>query len=356
MKILIVADLKARFNWITFLKRVKAYDFRFSFPENKSVKDIVDNPVTPERVRMLYKYMLNSYLTNKLDPNKVTKDLDLIAVDSTLMKKYNWGEKQAKKFGIKVIPLERLFYEMTKAYSRIVFLEDRVCGGAFTIFEKMVEKYISTLVFPYFKYSDIYNVEEVVHMNKNLLYHSSFYITKFKERCMDIMHFKPTILVLCKLSFGNLSKEEYDKIRLNFLYLLDKIPEGSTVVYHEEQEVLLDLLNLMKHFHKVPYQIHPNVKKHDQFQLLLPEGTLPIYCSSEKDLLSIAAAREVCALLNIDDNDFYEHLGTFSFGEDNHLFEYIFNNPSEVRKIIFGLDDNSNQKDKNTSDNNTNDY
>jgi UDP-N-acetylmuramate: L-alanyl-gamma-D-glutamyl-meso-diaminopimelate ligase len=95
--------------------------------------------------------------------------------------------------------------------------------------------------------------------------------------------------------------------------LADASPKGSTLIYHEEDNLVKAIGNQARtDVKRVPYKAHAHRYKDDQVYLITPQGTVPFQEKDAASMCALAGAQQLLHNLAISDQQFYEALATFS--------------------------------------------
>lgn len=95
--------------------------------------------------------------------------------------------------------------------------------------------------------------------------------------------------------------------------LADTSPKGSTLIYHEEDDLVRTIGSQARIDVKgVPYKAHKHRYEDNQVYLITPQRTIPFQETDTASMCALAGAQQLLRNLAISDQQFYEALATFS--------------------------------------------
>ncbi|MET2983897.1 UDP-N-acetylmuramoyl-tripeptide--D-alanyl-D-alanine ligase [Aureibaculum conchae] len=93
---------------------------------------------------------------------------------------------------------------------------------------------------------------------------------------------------------------------------LSAITNGGILVFNEEDEVLSKLVEACSNtIKKYPYQKPNFTVENGTFSLDTNEGKLPLEIADQNIVEHILGAKWICQHMGVDEDDFYEAIGTF---------------------------------------------
>ena len=94
---------------------------------------------------------------------------------------------------------------------------------------------------------------------------------------------------------------------------INSITNGGILIYNQEDNLIKQAIEESAHpIQKYPYQTPPYTIENEQFFLNTNEGKLPLEISGKNDLKNLAGVKWICQHMAIDEDDFYEAIGSFS--------------------------------------------
>jgi len=178
-------------------------------------------------------------------------------------------------------------YQLTKNKTRVVILGSE-------------SKSIIAMVLHVLNYLDR-EVDVILEGNQkiSLTEEDDFVIVEAGENAYEL---NPNIALLSVLAENDKSKAER---------LINTITNGGILVYNEEDEILKKLAEEnARPIQKYPYQTPKHTIENNNVFLDTNEGKLPLEVS-ENELQNLAGVKWVCQHIAIDENDFYEAIGSF---------------------------------------------
>ena len=93
---------------------------------------------------------------------------------------------------------------------------------------------------------------------------------------------------------------------------INSITNGGMLVYNEEVPAVKLLVNASNNpIKKYPYQIPNFTLENNTYFLDTNEGKLPLEITNENDIKNIIGVKWICQHMGIDEDDFFEAVGTF---------------------------------------------
>jgi len=93
---------------------------------------------------------------------------------------------------------------------------------------------------------------------------------------------------------------------------INAITNGGILVYNEENTLIKQVVEESAHpIQKYPYETPKHTIENNRVFLDTNEGKLPLEISSQTDLQNLAGVKWICQHMAIDENDFYEAIGSF---------------------------------------------
>ena len=93
---------------------------------------------------------------------------------------------------------------------------------------------------------------------------------------------------------------------------INSITNGGMLVYNEEIPAVKLLVDASKNLiKKYPYQVPDFILENDIYFLDTNEGKLPLEITNAYDIKHILGVKWICQHMGVDEDDFYEAVGTF---------------------------------------------
>jgi UDP-N-acetylmuramate: L-alanyl-gamma-D-glutamyl-meso-diaminopimelate ligase len=108
--------------------------------------------------------------------------------------------------------------------------------------------------------------------------------------------------------------------------------QGGSMIYNEEDEIVKEVVELSEnHIKKYPYTTPNHFIENGRTYLLTAEGDLPLEIFGKHNLQNLAGAKWICQHMGIDEDGFYEAIGSFS-GASKRLEKIAESNSTVVFK------------------------
>ena len=99
---------------------------------------------------------------------------------------------------------------------------------------------------------------------------------------------------------------------INTTTFINSVVNGGMLVYNEEIATLKLIVDASTSpIKKYPYQAPNFTLENDVYFLDTNEGKLPLEITNENDIRNILGVKWICQHMGIDEDDFYEAIGTF---------------------------------------------
>jgi len=263
-------------------------------------------------------------------PEKITEELNAVILGMHA-KADNPELLKARELGIKVYSYPEFLYEQSKYKTRVVI------GGSHG------KTTITSMILHVLKYhhkdvdymvgAQLEGFDTMVHLteeNDFIVLEGDEYLSSPIDRRPKFHLYKPNIALLSGIAWDHINVfptfEEYvDQFRI----FIESIVKGGILVYNEDDPELKKLTEdtqnpIRKHAYDTPsYHV-----KNGKTYLETSEGEMPIEVFGEHNLKNLAGAKWICQHMGIDEDDFFEAIGSFK-GASKRL-EKIAETPSTL--------------------------
>ena len=263
-------------------------------------------------------------------PEKITEELNAVILGMHA-KADNPELLKARELGIKVYSYPEFLYEQSKYKTRVVI------GGSHG------KTTITSMILHVLKYhhkdvdymvgAQLEGFDTMVHLteeNDFIVLEGDEYLSSPIDRRPKFHLYKPNIALLSGIAWDHINVfptfEEYvDQFRI----FIESIVKGGILVYNEDDPELKKLAEdtqnpIRKHAYDTPsYHV-----KNGKTYLETSEGEMPIEVFGEHNLKNLAGAKWICQHMGIDEDDFFEAIGSFK-GASKRL-EKIAETPSTL--------------------------
>ena len=268
-----------------------------------------DEIFEPSRER-LNKYGL---LPEKMgwEASRISSDIDVIILGMHA-RKDNPELLKAQELGLKIYSYPEYIYEQTKDKKRIVI------GGSHgkTSMTAMTLHVLqnSGLDVDYLVGAQLDGFETMVklsHKAEIVILEGDEYLSSPIDLRPKFHLYHPHVAVISGIAWDHINVfPTFDNYVEQFQIFADKVEEGGTLIYFDEDENISNIGNSFK-FNKIPYHAHPN-KCIDGVTYLLDEGKeYPLLIFGDHNLQNLNAALKICISIGLSKELFYEHIQSF---------------------------------------------
>lgn len=246
-------------------------------------------------------------------PERITLDLDAVILGMHA-REDNPELKKAKEIGLKVFSYPEFLYEQSKNKTRVVIGGSH---GKTTITSMILHvlNYHGKKV-DYMVGAQLEGFDTMVHLteeNDFIVLEGDEYLSSPIDRRPKFHLYKPNIALLSGIAWDHINVfptfEEYlDQFRI----FIEEIVKGGILVYNEEDTNLTRLVQgTTNTIRKHPYHTPEHHLVGNKTFLDTPEGEMPIEIFGKHNLQNLAGAKWICQHMGIDEDDFYEAIGSF---------------------------------------------
>lgn len=244
---------------------------------------------------------------------KITQEIDVVILGMHA-KEDNPELKKALELGLKVYSYPEFLYEHSKSKTRVVI------GGSHgkTTITSMILHVLNfwNKEVDYMVGAQLEGFDRMVHLtdeNEFILLEGDEYLSSPIDKRPKFHLYQPNIALLSGIAWDHINVfptfEDYKK---QFSIFVDKIIDGGTLVYNQEDEVLTGVVLEGQHpIRKIPYTTPKHRLEGNHTFLETEEGELPLEIFGAHNLNNLAGAQWICQLMGIDLMDFYEAISSF---------------------------------------------
>lgn len=244
---------------------------------------------------------------------KITSDIDVVILGMHA-KEDNPELKKALELGLKVYSYPEFLYEHSKSKTRVVI------GGSHgkTTITSMILHVLDfwNKKIDYMVGAQLEGFDRMVHLtdeNEFILLEGDEYLSSPIDRLPKFHLYQPNIALLSGIAWDHINVfptfEDYKK---QFSIFIDKIIDGGTLVYNQEDDVLSEVVLEQQHpIRKIPYITPLHRLEGAQTVLETQEGDLPLEIFGAHNLNNLSGAQWICQLMGVDLMEFYEAISSF---------------------------------------------
>ena len=276
---------------------------------------------------VIYEPSKSSLIENDLYPKElgwhesnIKDDLDFIMLGMHA-RSDNPELKLAKHKKIKIYSFPEFVYEYSKNKTRVVIAGSH---GKTTIASMVLHVLKNnTINVDYLLGAKIEGLSNSVSLSNE----NDFIIIEGDEYLSSRIHdtpkfhvYKPNIALISGISWDHVNVfPTFDVYKNQFGVFIDKIVNGGVLIYNDNDLEILDLLKNNQNFiRKIPYSRHNYIAKDNKFFIETDEGILPLKVFGKHNMENLSAAKQVCNLIGLTDDEFYNSILTFK-GATNRL-------------------------------------
>ncbi|MBK8827818.1 MAG: peptidoglycan synthetase [Saprospiraceae bacterium] len=242
-------------------------------------------------------------------PDKITSDTDIVILGMHA-KADNPELKKAQDLGITVYSYPEFVYQHSKNKKRIV-----IAGShGKTTTTAMILHVLNHLGmdFDYLVGAQLHGFDRMVKLSDAplIVIEGDEYLSSTIDRVPKIHHYKPHVAVVTGIAWDHINVfPSFDNYKDQFRIFADTMPEGSTLIYYENDENLVEIIKNSKGKTTIPYGALPlTADKKVSFDGI----SFPISIIGNHNLQNMNAARLVCNTLGIEDERFFDAISDFT--------------------------------------------
>ena len=266
-------------------------------------------------------------------PEKITSDIDVIILGMHA-KADNPELLKAKELGLKIYSYPEFLFEQSKNKTRVVI------GGSHgkTTITSMVlhvlhyhEKEVDYMVG-----AQLEGFETMVHLSEDndfMVLEGDEYLSSPIDLRPKFHLYKPNIALLSGIAWDHINVfPTFENYVEQFKIFIDSITNGGILVYNEEDVIVKQIVEeSTSAIKKYPYKTPKYFIENGMTFLQTEEGDLPLEVFGNHNLQNLAGAKWICQHMGIDEDDFYEAIGSF-IGASKRLEKIAENSNTVVFK------------------------
>lgn len=245
-------------------------------------------------------------------PEKITKDLDAVIVGMHA-KSDNPELLKAIELNLPIYSYPSFIYEHSKNKLRIVI------AGSFakTTITSILIHVLKNLNynFDFVVGSYIPNIENTISLSTNssiIVIEGDEYPSAPFDKTPKFLHYKPNILVITGIHWDHINTyPTFNDYVLQFKKLISTLTPDDYLIWNENDGILKEIINLTP-AKKKPYKELPYKIINGKWYINYDSTTYEISLIGKHNIQNISAALEVCKYLNVNENDFFKSVSTFT--------------------------------------------
>lgn len=266
-------------------------------------------------------------------PEKITSELDAVILGMHA-KADNPELLKAQELGIKIYSYPEFIYEQSKHKTRVVI------GGShgkttITAMILHVMNYHNRNV-DYLVGAQIEGFDTMVRITDEsefIVIEGDEYLSSAIDPRPKFHLYRPTLALISGIAWDHINvfptEEIYEE---QFAIFIEKITQGGILIYNQEDEKLVSLVEKSKNqIRKIPYKTPEFVIDDGVTYLETPDGHMPLEVFGKHNMNNLEGAKWVCQNMGIDPADFYEAIASFK-GASKRLEQMVKTNKLMVFK------------------------
>ena len=276
---------------------------------------------------VIYEPSKSSLINNDLYPDKlgwyeskITDDLDFVILGMHA-KSDNSELKLAKHKKIKIYSFPEFIFEYSKNKTRVVIAGSH---GKTTISSMILHvlkdnskraDYVLGA-----KIEGLSNSVSLSKKNEFIVIEGDEYLSSRINNVPKFHVYQPNIALISGISWDHINVFPTFNIYKNqFKIFIDKIVNGGVLIYNNKDLEILSLLDGNQNYiRKIPYTEHNFLIRDGRFFIETDEGLLPLKIFGKHNMENLSAAKQVCNLIGLTDDQFYNSITSFK-GASNRL-------------------------------------
>ncbi len=266
-------------------------------------------------------------------PDKIHAGLDAVILGMHA-KPDNPELLKAQELGVTIYSYPEFLFEQSKNKTRVVI------GGSHgkTTITSMILHVLNYhgVEVDYMVGAQLDGFDRMVHLteeNDFIVLEGDEYLSSPIDRRPKFHLYKPNIALLSGIAWDHINVfPTFENYVEQFQIFVDSIVKGGSVTYNEEDPEVKKVVEASENtIRKLPYRTPEYSVEDGQTLLETPEGPMPIEVFGKHNLSNLAGAKWICQNMGVDEDDFYEAIGTFS-GASKRLEKIAESNTAVVYK------------------------
>ncbi|HUS85677.1 MAG TPA: Mur ligase family protein [Bacteroidales bacterium] len=247
------------------------------------------------------------------DPSGITRDIDTIILGMHA-KGDNPELEKSKKLGLNVKSFPEFLYEQTRNKKRIVI------GGSHgkTTITAIIMHVLKEcgLNFDYMVGSVIDGFDTMVGLSDSseiAVFEGDEYLTSTLDRRPKFHIYKPDVAVISGIAWDHINVfPEYNIYVDQFRIFVNQITTNGTLIFNEGDSIVKEIaIKARGDIKIVAYTMHAHFQNKNGFYGATHNRIIPLKIFGEHNMQNMSAAKEVCLMAGVSEDDFYSAMQTF---------------------------------------------
>ena len=279
-------------------------------------------------------------------PEKISNDLVFVILGMHA-KNNNPELLRAQELNLNIVSYPEFIYNFSKNKTRIVI------GGSHgkTTITSMILHVLNDNNFSidYVLGAQLQGFDNTVSLstqNEFILIEGDEYLSSPVDLTPKFHKYKANIALISGISWDHINvfdnPEFYAK---QFDLFIDSIVDGGVLIFNEFDSLLSDIVkDNNSYIRKIEYNLPEHSVSNNNVFINTSEGNIPLQVFGEHNLSNIEAAKKICSLLGVLDDDFYNSISTFKGaskrleiiykGLNNLLIRDFAHSPSKLKASV----------------------
>ena len=264
------------------------------------------------------------------NPEIINTEIDFIVLGMHA-KKDNPELLRALKLGCKIFSYPELIYEFSKSKTRIVI------GGSHgkTTVTSMILHVLNfyNINVDYLLGAQIEGFENMVNItesNEFILIEGDEYLSSPIDNSPKFHKYNSNIALITGIAWDHINVfPSLENYITQFEKFIETVSDGGVIVFNNNDDTVSDLVNnSTKPIRKIQYNQVDHQIIDGITYINTSEGNIPLKVYGNHNLSNLCAAKQICALLGVFDDEFYSAIANFK-GASNRL-ETIFRDKNKI--------------------------
>ena len=248
------------------------------------------------------------------DTSMISSDIDTIILGMHA-KSDNPELVEARRLGLVVKSFPEFLYEQTRDKKRIVIGGSH---GKTTITAMIMHVFREcSLNFDYMVGSAIDGFDTMVGLSESseiAVFEGDEYLTSPLDSRPKFHLYKPDIAVISGIAWDHINVfPEYDVYIDQFRIFVDQITANGTLIYNDGDNTAKGIAGSAREdINRVAYTMHAHFQNKKGYWGATHNRVIPLKIFGEHNMQNLSAAREVCLIAGVSEDDFYSAIQTFS--------------------------------------------
>ncbi|THD69906.1 peptidoglycan synthetase [Robertkochia marina] len=266
-------------------------------------------------------------------PEKITNQLDVVILGMHA-REDNPELLAAREMGLKVYSYPEFLYEQSKNKTRVVI------GGSHgkTTITSMILHVLHYhgVDVDYMVGAQLEGFDTMVKLtdsNEFIVLEGDEYLSSPIDRRPKFHLYKPNIALLSGIAWDHINVfPTWDNYVEQFRIFIDSIVKGGSLTYNQEDTTLHEIVQASENtIRKIGYTTPEYFVEDGETYLETNEGPMPVEVFGRHNLNNLAGAKWICQHMGIDEDEFYEAIGSFK-GASKRLEKLAEKNGSVIFK------------------------